>query len=143
MPDPFPIPGTPGALLGNLQGPYMQHAPAMMHQVPTLDYQSALKGVRPRGGTGRSQDAGTHAGALGALGASQAQNAAQRTMIPMSLYGQQAGEILDWGNLFNQEQGLRIQGANQFVGPLLGGISGGIGNVLGGLGNLGNIQIGG
>jgi hypothetical protein len=64
-------------------------------------------------------------------------------MIPMSLYGQQAGEILDWGNLFNQEQGLRIQGVNQILGPTLRGISGGIGNVLGGLGNLGNIKIGG
>jgi hypothetical protein len=80
---------------------------------------------------------------LSALGASQAQNAAQRAMIPMSLYGQQAGEILDWGNLANQEQGLKIQGANQFINPFLQGLSGGLAGILQGAGNLGNIKIGG
>jgi len=119
----------PGAILGNPQGPFMQFAPSAVQQIPVFDYSTALKGVRPSGARntgGRSQDAGTHALASGALAQSQAQAASQRAMTPLQLFGQQADMGLEWADLANQQQGLQIGAINAFTGPMLGGVLSGL-----------------
>ena len=136
---------NPGEILGNPQGPYLQHAPALQHQVPLLDYSSAQKMARPsgaRGSGGRSQDAGTHGATLNALAGSYGQAAGQQSMIPLQLYGQQANEMLGYYDIANQLQGQQITGQNYILDQILPGIQQGLGGMFGSLtSGLGNIKI--
>lgn len=106
-----------GQAMGDPQGRFMQYVPRMQMQVPTLDFQSALKMSRP--GFGRSQDAGTYNHAQGQLASSMAQAAQQQSQIPFDMFSRQAQEVVNLGGLQNALQAANIRLRNQSLIPAL------------------------